>query len=147
MGLTMQSSSTAKVPPKLPDGEGIYTLRFDGVREDEIKGGKYGDDVFIWELTVFHEGKVAYDEGEPIEVEKVTGRSVNTKSKTVPGAVKVLKALMTPAEFAAFENDEPIDADELIGRFVQGDLSYKDNGWIAVGDIIRAPKGTNKAAA
>jgi len=70
----------------------------------------------------------------------MTSQSVNTKSKTTPGAVKVLRALMTDGEYARFEAEQPVPADDLIGRMVQVQVIIKENGWPKVEDVFPAKK-------
>lgn len=137
MGLTFAASSTdAKAPNiELP---AIYDARFDAVREDSIEASKFDPECFIWGFTLFEDGEAIYDEGEPVTVEGVTSRSVNTKSKTTPRAVRYLKALMTADEFEGFLNEEPVKADDLIGRFVQVSLIKKESGWPKVEDVLPA---------
>lgn len=140
MGLKLSGSSTSGTPP--PFEEGMQDAIFKGVRADVIEKSQYDPEVFIW---VFHvkdaDGKVLYDEGEPIEFEKVTSRSTNTKSKTTPGAVKVLKALMTKEEFVRFENEDEIDADDLLDRPCQVVIFKKDSGWPGIDDVLMPRKG------
>jgi hypothetical protein len=87
------------------------------------------------------------DDGlKPVKVEKLTGHGFNIASKTVPGEIKVLKALLTPAEYAAFENGEGTDEDELIDRKVQVEVFIKEGGWPGVGNIVAARKAKSSAS-
>jgi hypothetical protein len=86
------------------------------------------------------------DDGiKPVQVEKLTGHGFNTASKTVPGEIKVLKALLTPAEYAAFEEGEAVDEDALIDRKVQVEVFIKEGGWPGVGNIVPGRKATKSA--
>jgi hypothetical protein len=143
MGLTFKAGSSAQAPNV---EAGMYDMRFDGVEAKTLEKSQFDPEVFIWKFTLFDDGKVVYDEGEPVEVDKVTSQSTNTKSKTTPGAVKVLKALMTAEEFSAFEREEPIDADALLGRMVQGQVIIKDNGWPGVEEVLPARRRGRNAA-
>lgn len=137
MGLKFAGSETSGTPPTFETG--MFDARFEGVEAKVIEKSQFDPNVFIWQFTLLDDdGKVIYDEGEPLEVEKVTSQSVNVKSKTTPGAVKVLKALMTEAEFAAFERGEELDADELVGRTVQVQVIKKDSGWPGVEEVLPA---------
>ena len=138
MGRTFTATSKAADAPNIEAG--MYDGRFDGVEVKFIKGGMYGDgDRFEWAFTlVDDEGAVLYDEGEPVEVTGLTSQSTNTASKTVPRAVRYLKALMTPAEYAKFEAGEGVDEDALLGRIAQVEVAINDNGWPTVANVIAA---------
>jgi hypothetical protein len=146
MGLTFAAGSTAGTPPDIE--KGIFDARFDGVVEKTDVPSQYGNsDVFVWAFTLFADGEAIYDEGEPVTVERMTSQSVNTKSKTTPGAVKVLRALMTDGEYARFEAEQPVPADDLIGRMVQVQVIIKENGWPKVEDVFPAKKAGRRARA
>lgn len=127
---------------------GIYDAKFDGVAKKYVTGGQYGDgDRFEWAFTLLDDdGSVLYDEGDPIEVTGLTSTSTNIASKTTPRAVRYLKALMTPAEFAAFEAGEGPMASALVGRKVQVEVAIKDNGWPTIANVLPARK-TRRARA
>lgn len=145
MGLTLAGSSKSANAPDIEPN--IYDARFDGVVAKVLEKSQYDPNAFIWSFTLFEDGKAIYLDGEPVEVEKVTSQSTNTKSKTTPGAVKVLKAIMTADEFAAFEREEPIDAEELVGRMVQVVVVTKDSGWPGVDEVLPARKARRARAA
>lgn len=140
------TSKAAETPDNLGDLPGMFDLRFDGTEEKVVKGGQYqkdpdGDLKLQWNFTVLDdEGEPWYFNGDPIEVNKLTGIGFNVASKTVPAEVKVLKALHTPAEHAKFEAGEGTEESKLIGRVVQGELFINKNGFLGVGDIIAARK-------
>ena len=122
-----------------PDVEpGLYDARFDGVSVKYVEGGQYGDgDRFEWAFTLLDdEGAVLYDDGDPITVTGLTSLSTNTKSKTQPKAVRYLKALMTPDEFAAFEAGKGVAADAIIDRNVQVEVTIRDSGWPTIANVL-----------
>lgn len=139
----------------------MYDLIFAGVSSKKVKGGQYtknkvdGDPKLEWAFKLLDDdGNVIREDredndnfGKPIIVSKLTGVNFNIAAKTEPGEVKMLKALLTPAEFAAFENgegtpDSDTDADEggLLGRKAQGEVFINDNGWPQLGTIVAARK-------
>lgn len=148
MGLTFQATATSANAPSVEPGE--YDARFEGVEAKTLEKAQFDPDVFIWRFTLLDDdGKALYEEGEPIEVEKVTSQNTNVKSKTTPGAVKVLKALLTADEFETFEEGELVlKDDELVGRKVVLDVFTKESGWPGVEEIRRkATRPARKAKA
>lgn len=147
----------------------MYDALFVGVESKRVAGGQYtkdkekGDPKLEWNFKLLDDdGAVIRNDnedsenfGKPVIVSKLTGVGFNIASKTVPGEVKLLKALLTPAEFAAFEAGEGTpDSEEeapagLIGRKVQVEVFVKENGWPGVGNVIaaRKPKKASAAAA
>jgi hypothetical protein len=136
VGTTFQASTSSAEAPDIEAG--MYDARYDEVEAKTLEKSQFDPNVYIWGFTLFEDGKVIYDKGEPVEVDKVTSQSTNVKSKTTPGAVKVLKALMTAEEFAAFERGETIEAEELVGRMVQVQVIIKENGWPTVEEVLPA---------
>ncbi len=156
MGSVFQATQKAADAPNIEPA--VYDLRFDGVEKKLVKGGQYqknpnGDPKIAWKFTLLEDdGSVIYDDGDPVEVEALTGVGFNTASKTVPQEVRILKALMTADEFEAWVAGEGVDADELLGRTVQGEVFIKDSGYPGVTNIIaprrrRAVRKTAAAAA
>lgn len=150
-----QATSKAAEAPDIE--EAMYDGALIAVNSKLVKGGQYtrdtvnGDPKLEWVFNLLdEEGKVIYDKGEPVEVSKLTGTGFNIASKTVPQEVRVLKAMLTKAEYAAFENGEGTpdsDADVadggLLGRKAQLEVFIKENGWPGVGNIV-APRGGQK---
>lgn len=147
-----------------PDIEGgMYDALFDRAEGKLVKGGQYtrdtvkGDPKLEWFFTLLDDdGAVIRNEdddserfGEAIQVSKLTGVGFNIASKTTPQENRILKALLTEAEYAAFEAGEGTPEAEkdapagLKGRKVQVEVFIKDNGWPGVGNVIaaRKPKG------
>jgi len=132
--LTFKATSKSADAPNIEGG--LYDARFDGVEAKTLEKSQYDPEVFVWSFTLFEDGEPIYDQGEPVEVDKITSQSTNTKARTTPGAVKVLKSLMSAEEFAAFEREEPVSAGDLIGRMVQVQVIIKENGWPAVEEVL-----------
>lgn len=138
MGITLTANTSSAEAPDIEAG--VYDARFDGVSADVLKESQFDPEVFRWDFTLMEDDKVIYLDGDPIELQKLTSRSTNIKSKTTPGAVKVLKALMTGEEFARFEAGEGIDAEGLVGRPCQVQVIIKDNGWPAIDTVLPAKR-------
>lgn len=140
MGVTFAATSKSADAPDIEAG--VYDARFDGVEVKFIKGGQFGDgDRFEWAFTLLDDdGSVLYDDGEAVEISGLTSTSTNTTSQTTPRAVRYLKALMTPVEFASFEAGEGVPADELIGRTCQVEVGIKENGWPTINSVLPARK-------
>lgn len=151
---TYQATSKAAEAPDVE--EAMYDGILVGVAAKRVKGGQYtkdtqnGDPKLEWTFRLLDgEGNVLYDGGDPVEVSKLTGVGFNTASKTVPQEVRVLKALLTKAEFSAFEEgegtpDDAVQAPEgLLGRKAQLEVFVKENGWPGIGNVV-APSGGQK---
>jgi len=151
-----QATSKAAEAPDI--AEAMYDAVFTRVEQKRLTSGKFvkdpvnGDPKLEWYFTPLDENDSAiYDKGEAVEVNKLTGTGFNVAAKTVPQEIRVLKALLTKAEFDAFENGEPTPADDvdapvgLRGRKVQIEVFVKENGWPGIGNIV-APKGGQKGA-
>lgn len=135
-GIVFAGTSKAADAPDIESG--FYDGKFDGISTKYVEGGQFGDgDRYVWAFTLLDDdGAVLYDEGEAVEVEGLTSLSLNVASKTVPKAVKYLKALMTTEEFATFEAGNGVDAKALVGRVVQVEVTIKDNGWPTITNVL-----------
>ena len=152
MGVTFSSSGPVGAgAPSIEDG--IADFRFDGVsartiekfiRDDNGWGNPDDGRLFEWTFTLLDDqGNVAYDENaDPITIDKLTSTSTNTKSKTIPTAVKILRALMTPGEYAAFDEGATPDSDQLVGRTLQGLVSHNDKGWPQIDEFMPTRRQT-----
>ena len=149
-----EATSKAAEAPNVE--EGMFDAILIGVTAKRVKGGQYtrdterGDPKLEWGFNLLDEdGNVVYDDGDPVEVSKLTGTGFNIASKTVPQEVRMLKALLTKAELAAFEAgegtpDDAVQAPEgLLGRKVQVEVFVKENGWPGIGNVV-APRGGQK---
>ena len=140
------------------------------VEEKRVKGGQFTKDAVNGDLKLEWSFLILDEEGNPIPaidtdgnrlltsdgderdviVSKLTGIGFNIASKTVPQEVRMLKALLTKDEYAAFENGEgtPDDAVRakdggLLGRKAQNEVFVKENGCPGVGNVV-APRGGQK---
>lgn len=146
-----------------PDIEAAgYDLVFVRATPKRVKGGQFtkdlvnGDPKLELDFNVIsnddEEPGLIYQDGEAITVSKLVGTGFNTASKTTPSEVLFLKAILTKAEYTAFEAgegtpDDSVPAPEgLGGRVVQGEVFVKDSGWPGVGSVF-APKGGQKGKA
>lgn len=138
MSQTFKATSKAADAPDIEAG--VYDARFDGVSVKFITGGQYGDgDRFEWAFTLIDDdGDVMYDEGDAVVATGLTSMSTNITSKTQPRAVRYLKGLMTPVEFASFEAGEGVDENALVGRVVQVEINITDKGWPRVANVLAA---------
>ena len=141
MGRVFEAVTTAAEAPQVEPG--LYDMRFDGTSDKVVTGGQWqkneeGDPKIEWSFTLLDDdGAALYDGGDPIQLSKLTGTSFNYDSKTVPGGLKMLKALLTPQEYAGFITGGGCpNEDELLGRKVQGEVFVKESGWPAIGNII-----------
>jgi hypothetical protein len=147
-GLVFTASSKSADAPDVEAG--MYDALFTGVAKKFVQGGQYGDgDRFEWAFHLLDDdGDVLYEErednpnvGDPIEVTGLTSMSTNTLSKTQPRAVRYLKALLTPGEFASFEAGEPTpEASTLFGRKCQVEVAIRDSGWPTIANVLPARK-------
>lgn len=154
---TYQATSKAADAPDI-EAAG-YDLVFVKSESKRVKGGQYtknkedGDLKLELTFNVISNDEdkpgLMYEDGDPIEVNKLVGVGFNTTSKTTPSEVLFLKAICTAAEFNAFLEgqgtpDDEVNAPEgLVGRVVQGEVFVKDNGYPGVGAVF-APKGGQK---
>lgn len=159
-----QATTKAATAPNIEAA--VYDGLFVGVEAKRIKGGQFtkdvenGDPKLEWNFKLLDDdGRVirndneeSDDYGKPVIVSKLTSTSFNIASKTTPGAVKLLKALLTAPEFSAFENgegtpDSETDTDEggLLNRKCQVEVFINDNGWPGVGNVM-PPRKPKKAA-
>jgi hypothetical protein len=153
------ATTKAATAPNVEDG--IYDAIFLGADAKRVKGGEFvkdkenGDPKLEWNFKLFdddgavvrNDNEESDDFGKPVIVSKLTSTSFNIASKTTPGAVKMLKALLTAGEFAAFENgegtpDSEVDTNDggLLNRKCQVEVYTNDNGWPGVGNVLPARK-------
>jgi len=165
---TRQATTSAAEAPVIE--EAMYDGILIAVEEKRVKGGLYtvdnvnGDPKLEWSFIALDEDgnriPAINKDGEPLTdsagqpkdviVSKLTGVGFNIASKTIPQEIRMLKALLTKAEFDAFEAGEgtPDDAlrakdGGLLGRKGQLEVFVKENGWPGVGNVV-APRGGQK---
>ena len=146
MTVTFQGTSKSADAPDID--EGTYPAEFVGVnpeQHDEWKGeskkypGKFDSGArFRWFFTV-------YDEGDALRFDLLTNTNLNLKSKTVPQAIVVLKAIMTPAQFRSFEGGEQIDGAAIVGNACQVTIEENDKGWPNIVAVLPPAKAAGKA--
>lgn len=153
---TFTATSKAADAPELEPG--MYDAVFTGTEAKTVKGGKWqkneaGDPKLEWNFNLIDEdgNKLSYEtsdgEDKPLVVSKLTGVGFNVASSTVPQEIRVLKALLTAAEFAAFEAGEGTDEKLLLGRKVQVEVFVKEGGWPGVANVLPAKKAPGKVGA
>lgn len=149
MGISFKATATSAEPvtvggEAIPDG--IYDAEFLGVSVKPQVSGKYGtEDKYIWNFGLFgsddigETGKALFsDEADRVEVDSMTGQNMNTASKTVPGGVKVLKAILTAKEFNLFKDPDggfEMKDEDLIGRKVELDIFTNEEGWLRIAEV------------
>lgn len=133
----IKASSKSADAPQFEDG--TYDADFEGLKlvehPDWAGDGLYGYD----DGARVHFGFTAYIEGDPLKCEYLTKPNFNVTSKTTPGAVKVIRALMTNSEFNAFKSSEDNDtyeAPDLDGRPCKVELEHSKSGWPKVVSVF-----------
>jgi len=126
-------------------GDGfIYT--YDDEAEAAADNHKVGDKVnrFQWNFLVLDdEGEPLYDEdsGDQIVVDQLTGLQFFAKAKNPSKQTRIMKALLTPAEFEAWsEGEDAPSIKDLIGRKVQVDIGLNGKGYPTVSNVLAARK-------
>ncbi len=149
MGVQFNAATTSAGAPDIEAG--IYDAKFVGVVAKAVDSqfsttvkdanGKDVPNSYEWAFALLDDtGAELYDDGDPVEVTRLTSMNMNIVSKTVPGAVKVLKAILTAGEYAAFESGVAPDSDAMIGRLCQVEVVIKDSGWPGVAQVLPARK-------
>jgi len=139
MGLTFTATTKSADIPEIEDG--VYPADFDGCAQESHPdwagknkfGGMDDGERIRWDFTLF-------DQGDPVPVNVLYNLNFNTASKTVPGNIKILKALQSKAEYAAFEAGGDLDADTLQGRRCQVQIEHNDKGWPKIVAVLPAAK-------
>ena len=136
MSVMFKATTKAAEAPDVENG--VYDAKFSGITTKFISGGDYGDgERFVWSFTLLDDnGAVIYHKGDPLEIEQLTSLSTNTKSRTVPRAVRNLKALLTAEEYALFEMGEGVDAAALLDRPCQIEIGTSDSGWPKIVNVL-----------
>lgn len=134
-----------------PDVEdGLALWRFDDIRLVEhedwaVERDNYGnkDDGrryhFIGTLVDAGHEEIVGDDGDPIELERLTRTATGKRS----GFRAVMEGLLSPAEFQSFltaTTDAPFDGAKVRGRVYNIKVSHSTGGWPHVEDIIGVAK-------
>src|SRR3990172_6730697 len=105
MGITFAGTTTGGDIPEIEDG--VYPATFDKVAYEEHPDwagtNKWGNEDDGNRFRFYFD---VIDDGDVIPLDMLTTTTLNVVSKTVPRAVRILKALLTKAEFAKFEVGE-----------------------------------------
>jgi hypothetical protein len=147
----IKATTASADAPNIPDD--IYPGEFTGLTVEHFpewvtdKSAKYGkpDDGnrLRFDFGLLDEKGKPYfldpEDDAPVSLNALTSTSMNVKSQTVPKAVRFLKAIMTKAEFAAFEGGEDIEETALYGRKVQLEVEKNEKGWPTIVNVIAAP--------
>jgi hypothetical protein len=161
MGVSFAAST-----PQVPDIElGMYDALLQSVEPIYMKGGQYGEGFvtedengnkvnrFRWTFALLDDdGNTIYDEGDPIEVDTITGLQFFAKAQNPSKQVKIMKALMTPAEFESWAEGEAAPGlTDLLQRKVQVEVGENDKGYPTCANVLaprqrRARKATASPA-
>lgn len=83
---------------------------------------------------------VVYADGEPVELEAMTRMATGKKSNFRAH----MEGILTKAEFAAWDADEPLPEDPkygpVQGRYVNVKIGHNKNGWPLIEDFISPEK-------
>lgn len=145
--------------PRIPDIElGMNDAKLSRVETIFLTGGQFGEGFvltlddgsqvnrFRWTFVLTDDdGNALYDEGDPIEVDCVTGLQFFAKAKSPSKQVRIMRALLTPVELPTWEaGDGAPPLESLIGRPVQVEIGLNDKGYPTVTSVI-APRNKRKA--
>jgi len=139
LGITFAATTKGADAPEIEDG--IYPATFEGVVQESHPdwagknkfGGEDDGERLRWDFT-------CYDEGDPVPVNILSNLNFNVKSKTVPLAVRLLKALLTKGEWDAFLTGASPDSDSLKERRCQVQIEHNENGWPKIIAVLPAGK-------
>jgi hypothetical protein len=158
LGTTFTASTSSGDAPVIDIG--VYDALFKGTEATRVKGGQFtkdrvnGDPKLKWNFLILDGEGNAYpyltmgEDGELQEmanedgnvrdliIDKLTGTGFNIAATTVPGELKVLKALLTADEYKKFEAGEGTDEEKLLDRKVQVEVFINGNGWPGIGNVI-----------
>lgn len=149
MGISFAAST-----PSVPSVElGFYDATLVRVDAIYLSGGQYGEGFvtedengnkvnrFRWTFALLSDdGAVIYDEGDPVEVDCVSGLQFFAKAKSPSKQVRIMKALLTPDEFTAWADGEDAPGlNDLVGRKVQVEVGINDKGYPTASNVL-APR-------
>lgn len=149
MGVIIQQAA-ANIPEV---ADGLTLARFDGMAIEahpdwatpSDRFGKPDDGNRIrFNFTILDDdGAVVYEDGEPVEVNVLTRVFFGPKSTTYA----LLKGILTPAELALVDAQQPVDSDSLVGRIVNIVISHNEKGYPGVDSVVPATAKQIKAVA
>lgn len=140
--------------PHIPDIDlGLNDAKLVSVGTIYLAGGQYGEGFvtenekgekvnrFRWVFALTDaNGATLYDEGDPVEVDCVTGLQFFAKAKSPSKQVRIMRALLTPTELPYWESGEgapPLTS--LLGRPVQVEVGLNDKGYPTAVQVL-APR-------
>lgn len=85
--------------------------------------------------------KLVYVDGDPVELEAMSRIATGAKSNFA----KHLKGILTGAEFALWENNEPFDTEAMQGRLLNAMIVHSKGGWPQIESFLGQPKTKAKA--
>ena len=154
MGISFAAST-----PQVPDIDtGMYDAILIRVDTTFMEGGQFGEGFvttdpdtgqkvnrFRWVYTLLdEEGATLYDDdGDPLEVDQLTGLQFFAKAKNLSKQTRAMKALLTPAEFEAWADGG--EAPEVVGRKVQVEIGTNPKGYPTISNVL-APRKARRAA-
>jgi len=152
MPFSLPTANTGGDAPQVEDGLAI--LRFNDLVLKEHpdwagtdKFGKADDGQrYHFQFTLMTEDReVAYDEGDPVELEALTRTATGPKSNFAA----YLKGILTPMEFMAWEANEPFDGSKVQGRLINAQIAHNAKNWPLVEATLGPvkPKAVKKTKA
>jgi hypothetical protein len=147
--------------PHIPNIDlGLNDAKLVGVSTIYLAGGQFGEGFvtenekgekvnrFRWVFALTDEnGATLYDEGDPVEVDCVTGLQFFAKAKSPSKQVRIMRALLTATEAPMWEAGEgapPLTS--LLGRPVQVEVGLNDKGYPTAVSVL-APTRSQRARA
>jgi len=139
---------TSASAPKVDDGLALWRFNDVQLRQHDdwaVDKDQYGnpDDGrrfhFIGTLVDADHDPIYGDDGDPIEIDKLTRTATGKRS----GFRAVMEGLLTPQEFQAFlasTAEAPFNATSVRGRVYNIKVGHSGSGWPNVSDIIGVAK-------
>lgn len=137
--------------PSVPNVElGFNDAKLSRVETIYLAGGQFGEGFtivndngekvnrFRWVFLLTDDaGATLYDDGDPIEVDCVSGLQFYAKAKNPSKQVRIMRALLRPEEVPFWENgDGAPPLTELLNRPVQVEVALNDKGYLTVASVI-----------
>lgn len=81
-------------------------------------------------------GKPLYDDGDLVQLDTMTSLKTGPASKFA----KYMEVILTAAEFAAWQAEEPFDEEKVVGREVTLNIIHNKKNWPQIDDVLPAMK-------
>jgi hypothetical protein len=148
MGIALPTATSGRIPPV---EEGLALAIFndlkqvshpDWVQDRDNFGNPDDGERFHFEFTLADPdtGEAIYDEGEPLELDAKTKLATGKKSNVR----KFMTGLLTKAEFAAWDANQPLPVDPKVGplegRYVHLQIKHSDKGWPNIENVVGISK-------